>query len=179
MKEFEVPEDLRGLARQADREWREEMAAREADAELMRLKERGLPDVMWEAMHAGHDVQIHVGDRVVQGRLTAVRNDLAMLVAEGRTTAINTRMVDAVHRNTHRSGTGTVGDPTFGSMHAYLLHLEGMASPVRLMDRSGAVEVAGRVVAVADDHVLVAGPGGEEWAVSRRSLALVEEIDET
>jgi hypothetical protein len=176
MTDFDVPEDLRALGRDTDRAWREEMAIRESDAELARTKERGFPDVAWEAMQRGDEVVFSSGDHTFRGHLVAVRNDFAMLTTGTATVGINLRVIDAIHCLRRPETEGRAGDRTFGSFDAYLMHLEADERLVRVLGRNGTIDVTGRLRAVADDHVLVTDADHSEWAVSLKSLAFIQDL---
>jgi hypothetical protein len=176
VSDFDTPEDLRALGRDTDRTWREEMAIRESEAELARSKERGLPDVMWEAMQRGDEVAIHVAGRSYRGRLTAVRNDFAVLTTGVARLGVNLKAVDAVQCVRGDGSHGRVGDRTHGSLHAFLTHLEADHRLVRLVGSDAGTDLTARMLAVADDHVLVEDANGAHWAVPLRSLAIVQDL---
>jgi hypothetical protein len=105
-----------------------------------------------------------------------VRNDFAMLTTGSATVGINLRAVDAVQCIPSRTTEGRIGDRTFGSLHAYLTHLEADERTVRFVTGAGTTDITGRLRAVADDHVLVFDSRGAAWALSRRSIAFVQDL---
>ena len=152
---------LADVARQGAREWERDMAAWESDAEQLRRRARTLPEVLWEAMQRGDRVTTTVADQVFSGKLTAVRGDLAVLDGVDAVVAINLGAVGAV--SLERGEDGVVGDRTHGSLRSYLGQLEVDGDTVRLI--GDGFDVVGRVVAVAVDHVLVAGTPGNDWVI--------------
>lgn len=130
------------------------MAAWEGDAERLRHKRRTLVDVLWEAMQRGDRVTVSCHGHSFAGKLAAARGDLAVLATVDAEVAINLAAVD--HVTFVRDGDGVTGDRSYGSFRAYLGMLEVEGPPVRLL--GGDVDLAGRVDAVAADHVVVLGP---------------------
>jgi hypothetical protein len=161
--------DLDDVARSGAREWQRDMEAWESDAEQLRLRQRALVDALWEAMQRGDLVTITLGEHVFAGTLTAARGDLAMLATEHLAIALNVGAVDAVRFE--RGAGGVSGDRTYGSLRAYAGMLEVESPLVRILgDR---VDVRGRIVVVAEDHLLVDGAAGGRWAVAWDAVAAI------
>ena len=161
--------DLTDVARAGAREWQQEMAAWESDAEMLRLRQRHLGNVLWEAMQRGDRVTATAGGHSFTGTLTAVRGDLAVLETPDVTAALHIPALDAVQLE--HSGGGVAGDRTYGSLRAYLGMLEVEARQVRIVGRT--IDVTGRVVVAADDHVLLAPAAGGETAVAIAAIVAV------
>jgi hypothetical protein len=160
---------LADVARTGAREWQQEMAAWEGDAELLRLRQRTVGNVLWEAMQRGDRVTAAVGRHTFTGMLAAARGDLAILETPDMMVALHVGALDTVHLE--RSGGGVTGDRTYGSLRAYLGMLEVEAAEARIVGRD--LDVSGRVIVAADDHVLLATPGGGETAVGIPAIGAV------
>lgn len=166
--------DLADVARSGAREWQLEMAAWETDAETLRLRRRSLVNVLWEGMQRGDRATLTAGGHSFTGTLEAARGDLAILTTPELMVAVNLVRLDAVHLE--RTAGGVSGDRTFGSLRAYLGMLEVEGLEVRILGRG--VDVRGRIVVVAEDHVLVSPPGGGDTAVAMSAVAaIVRQID--
>lgn len=161
--------DLADVARAGAREWQHEMAAWESDAEMLRLRQRHLGNLLWEAMQRGDRVTATAGRHSFTGALTAVRGDLAVLETPDVVAALHIPALDAVQLE--RAGGGVTGDRRYGSLRAYLGMLEVEAELVRIVGRD--IDVTGRVVVAADDHVLLASPAGGETAVAIPAIVAV------
>ncbi len=161
--------ELADVARSGAREWGRDMAAWESDAEMLRLRQRSLANVLWEAMQRGDHAIITAAGHNFTGHLEAARQDLAVVVNGDVTVAINVAAIDVV--NLTPGSSGTTGDRTFGSLKAYLGMHEVDGTRVRLIGRD--LDVRGRVEVVADDHVLLAGRGRGRWAVPIGKIAAV------
>ncbi len=160
---------LADVARTGAREWQQEMAAWEGDAELLRLRQRSVGNVLWEAMQRGDRVTATVGRHTFTGTLTAARGDLAVLETPDLMVALHVTALDAVHLE--RIGGGVTGDRTYGSLQAYLGMLEVEAAQVRIVGRD--LDVGGRVIVAAGDHVLLAPAAGGETAVAIAAIGAV------
>ena len=159
--------DLNDIARSGAREWQRDMEAWESDAEQLRLRQRHLVDALWEAMQRGDSVTVTLGDHTFSGRLEAARGDLAIVVTDQVTLALNVGAIDAVRFE--RGAGGVSGDRTFGSLRAYAGMLEVEGPLVRVI--GAGVDVRGRVRVVAEDHLLVDAAGGGEWAIAWDAVA--------
>ena len=153
---------LADVARSGAREWERDMAVWEADAEQLRLRQRAMVDVLWEAMQRGDAVTVTLGEHSFTGALTVARGDLAILETQDVTLAINVEAIDLVQFAA--GGQGVAGDRTYGSLRAYAGMLEVEGVPVRLLGDH--IDVTGRVVVVAEDHVLIEDPRGASHAVA-------------
>lgn len=162
-------DDLADVARAGAREWQRDMAAWESDAEVLRLRQRRMVNALWEAMQRGDHITVTLGEHVFAGRLVAARGDLAVLATQSVRMALNVGAIDAVRFE--RGGAGTTGDRTYGSLRAFAGMLEVERTPVRLIGTH--LDVRGRVNVVADDHVLVVGERGGEWAVAWKAVAAI------
>jgi hypothetical protein len=145
------------------------MAAWESDAEMLRLRQRHLGNVLWEAMQRGDRVTATAGRHSFTGTLAAVRGDLAVLETPDVSAALHIPALDAVQFE--RTGGGVAGDRTYGSLRAYLGMLEVEAERVRIVGHT--IDVTGRVVVAADDHVLLAASGGETVVAISAIVAVV------
>lgn len=161
--------DLADVARAGARQWYHEMAAWESAAELLRLRQRHLGNVLWEAMQRGDEVTVTAGRHTLTGFLSAARGDLAILDMPDVMAALHVPALDAVH--VEKGGVGVSGDRSYGSLRAFLGMLEVEAASVRIVGRD--LDVTGRLTAVADDHVLVIPPGGGETAVAIAAIVAV------
>lgn len=161
--------ELADIGRSGAREWALEMAAWETDAEVLRLRRRSIVNVLWEAMQRGDRVTLTLGRHSFTGKLEAARGDLAMVTTPELDVAINLSHVDAAH--IERGAGGVVGDRTFGSLRAYLGMLEVDGVSVRILGRG--VDVQGRVVVVAEDHLWVEPDSGGESAIAIDALAAI------
>lgn len=161
--------ELADVARRGAREWERDMAAWESDAEMLRLRQRSLVNVLWEAMQRGDQATIAAAGHTFSGRIEAARQDLAVVVSGEVRVVVNLAAVDAVHLSPGAGGTG--GDRTYGSFRAFLGMLEVEGSAVRIIGRK--IDVRGRVEVVADDHVLLDALGGGRWAIVLSRIAAV------
>ncbi len=162
--------ELADIARSGAREWKRDMAAWESDAEMLRLRQRNLTNVLWEAMQRGDQVSVTTNDITFSGRLVAVRRDLALLETPDRQVALHVPALHALSITPGREG--VTGDRTFGSFQAYLGMLEVEGHRCRFL--GDGLDVRGRVEVVADDHVLVESEGGPgRWAIAIESVAAV------
>jgi hypothetical protein len=166
--------DLADVARSGAREWQRDMAAWESDAEQLRLRQRTLVGALWEAMQRGDQVTITLGKHTFAGVLVAARGDLAILTTGGVTLALNIKAIDVAHFEVGRGG--TVGDRTFGSLRAYAGMLEVEGPVVRILGDH--VDVRGRVVVVAEDHLLIDSTEGAHWAVAWGAIAAIAREDQ-
>ncbi len=161
--------ELADIARSGAREWERDMAAWEADAEQLRLRQRSLVDALWEAMQRGDHVTVTLGRHVFAGTLAAARGDLVLLDSQDVRMALNAAAIDLVHFDPGKQG--TTGDRTFGSLRAYAGMLEVEGTVVRVIgDR---VDVRGRVLVVAADHILLEPQKGARVAVAWAALAAI------
>jgi hypothetical protein len=161
--------ELADVARRGAREWQRDMAAWESDAELLRLRRRTLGRALWEAMQRGDHLTVTLGNHVFAGSLAAVRGDLAMLATGTVTLALNVGAIDLVRFE--RGGEGTSGDRTYGSLRAFAGMLEVEGPTVRFIGDH--VDVRGRLIVVAEDHLLVEDVSGGRWAVAWDALAAI------
>lgn len=162
--------ELADVARRGAREWERDMAAWESDAEMLRLRQRRLINVLWEAMQRGDTVTVVVGGITFSGQLAAARQDLALLDTPDRRVALNVRALEAVSMS---PGTvGVTGERVYGSFQAFLGMLEVEGHLCRFIGKG--FDVRGSVAAVADDHVLVETEGGPgSWALATGAVAAV------
>jgi len=161
--------ELADVARAGAREWQREMAVWESDAEMLRLRQRSIANLLWEAMQRGDRVTVTAGSHTLTGTLAAVRGDLALLETPDLVAALNIAAVDTVQLE--RAVGGATGDRTYGSLRAYLGMLEVEQAQVRVIGRD--VDVTGRMVVVAGDHMLLVSPGGAETAITITAIAAV------
>lgn len=160
--------ELADVARSGAREWERDMAAWEADAEQLRLRQRTIGRALWEAMQRGDHVSITLGEHEFAGSITAARGDLVMLRTRSLELALNVAAIDLVHLQPGRDG--TTGDRTFGSLRAFAGMLEVEGTPTRILGEG--VDVRGRLRVVADDHVMVEGSAGQ-WIVAWAAIAAI------
>jgi len=162
--------ELADIARSGAREWERDMSAWESDAEMLRLRQRRLVNVLWEAMQRGDQITVTTGDITFTGRLAAARHDLALLDTPDRRVALNIGALSSIAFAP--GGDGVTGERTYGSFQAYLGMLEVEGHRCRFIGEG--FDVRGTVTVVADDHVLVDAEGGPgRWALTTRDVAAV------
>lgn len=162
--------ELADIARSGAREWERDMSAWESDAEMLRLRQRRLVNVLWEAMQRGDQVTVTTGDVTFTGKLVAARSDLAILETPDRRVGLNIAALNAVSINPGDGG--VTGERVYGSFQAYLGMLEVEGHSCRFI--GDGIDVRGRVTVVADDHVLVESEGGPgRWALTTEAIAAV------
>jgi hypothetical protein len=154
-------------------EFRAGAEADERAAAKLRLRRRTLSDVVTEAMHRGDRIAVYLQEGVIQGRPIHVAADLATLeIPPDARLHLNLEASPAFSYDFEaRASRGTSRDRTApDSFLALLRSLEISCSLARLEVSGTAGPPAGRIHAVAADHVIFRGEGGVEWWVPLRKV---------
>ncbi len=164
-------EDLASELRQAvGREFRWEAEDLEHLTDQQRRRRRSLTDVAHEAMSRGDRVVLARGEVRHRGTLLAVHSDLAVLeTGMGIVNAHLPRLVFTIAERARQGG--TVGDRGSLSFRGRLAELESTAEAVVIEGES--LELKGRIVVVAADHLMLADAENREWFIPYETVWFV------
>lgn len=163
--------DLEGVARRGRKELHEDATSAERDTELLRKRRRHLIDVCYEWMSRGDLVTISAADYEFEGRLVAAVNDVVVVATKTFEVAVNLDLAQFVRSDRKGAFAGATGDRSVSSFRAALGRAEIEQGRLRLVGRNRAFDVTGVIDASTEDHVLVRGGQGAEWALPRRQVA--------
>ncbi len=163
-------DEIEEADRRADREFRREQAAAEAESYQLHLASRSLTNVAWEAMQEGHRIRLAWPGGEVEGLPSAAVGDLVVIHTPHRTIAVNTRALSTVAVTERRAGTGAAGDRTVESFIAWCRMTEGREVQISVV---GGHSLEGTLIANAPDHLLLQARHGDQIAVARSQTASV------
>lgn len=173
---FEALSADEDLAR-AERAWRDELRAEAEEYEALAAKDlarsRRLVDVAAALCHRGDVVEVTAVGAVFRGEVTDAAGDLACITtATGEvdlclTAPLLLRVVERARRGGRPLGRGAAG------FRARLAEYEASGEQVLLGLLPAGQELAGRIDAVALDHVLLSPTGGEVVYVAAAAVAWV------
>lgn len=150
-------------------EWRarQEQAELESESVQLHRASRTLARFGWELMQAGMMIRVVWPGDHIEGAPVWVERDLLMLESPTLRMGVNLAAVSSL------AAAGRMNTPPqalegLGSFVAWCRMLEGLHVDVAL---HGSSHVSGRLLAVAQDHLLVAG--GVEVAVAIADVAMV------
>ena len=161
----------RELRQRVGNEMRLEAEMLEQDAASVEMRRRELGDVAVELMSRGDLVTVIAGDRQIQGRLEFARGEVASLMTSSGLVDVHLTP-GVVLRVDQRSSAGGKS-PRSGSetMRARLLEHELSSRRVTVWSPALAAEVAGLIVAVGKDHVILSDIDGVEWVLRLEDVA--------
>lgn len=165
--------DLAGVARRGRREYEQEAADAERDAEQLRRRRRRIIDVCYEWMSRGDLVSVGIGGRAFEGRLVVAVNDLLSLHSETIMVAVNLAAVRFVRCERAGAFPGTTGERSVSSFRAELGRHEIAAHPVRLLGDGNEFDVTGVIEASAEDHLILSDGRGAQWVLPLHRIACV------
>lgn len=163
--------DLEGIARRGRRELHDETVSAERDTDLLRKRRRSLIDVCHEWMSRGDLVTVGAAGHEFEGQLVAAVNDLIVIATKNFEVAVNVTNAEFARRDQSGMYAGTSGDRTVGSFRAALGRSEVDQTPIRLVGRNDAFDITGTIEASTEDHILIRGRRGLEWALPRSQVA--------
>ncbi len=165
----ELRERLAGEFRRSAEE--DEFAARKSA-----LHKRDLAVVVYELLSRGDTVRVTIGTTALRGEITHARGTLATLTtADGAEVHLNLAgplLVDVVERAAHGGRVREQYGPE--SFLARLRELELAAAPVEVLVGFATTMPAGRIEAVASDHIMLVGTTEQfvplQWVSAVRRL---------
>lgn len=135
----------------------DEWAITEHETEQGRLRRRGLSEVWEQAMHRGDQVTAFTPTVHLTGTVDFVGNDYATVIGDGTCWDVRAdRSVVTTRRASSGGHTVSGGSRTF---KARLAEYESTGEHVTLLVGSHALEMSGRVVVAATDHVVLSDDG--------------------
>lgn len=141
---------------------------------LQARRRASLADLARHAQARGDQVAVQLPGLRLTGTVVHAAGDLLSLDIHGQRIDVAVDRLLALRVATPgRAGAGrdATGDPP--GFTARLLELEMAAQPVELVVRDVADPLPGVLVAVAVDHVALADPDGQEWAIALPAVLAV------
>lgn len=169
----------RELRQRLGGEFRAEAEEGERLAELARLRARGLAAVAAESRDRGDRVRIVTGGRTFTGSIVAAGRDHCTL--RGPWGEVEVRLEGGpIRLVVEEPHAGEPGDSsaTSTTLRARLRELELERAHIEVGTHIGQEPVRGRLVAVAEDHLLIEGPDGGRIYLTWEGIAYVMRRDD-
>lgn len=171
----EVPDAMTDLARflrqGVGQEWRAELEATEFETHQGRLRRRSLRDVTEMLLHRGDRLTMQAGDLRLSGEITGGGRDYVTVDAGGLSADARLGQVALRVTRRHSGGTRARGTPT--TWRARLIELELNQETVEIHAPSLGVSLAGRIRAVAADHLWLVDAAGYDSYVPFEKVAVI------
>ncbi|MEX2655597.1 MAG: hypothetical protein WD532_11285 [Acidimicrobiia bacterium] len=135
----------------------DEWETTEHETEQGRRRRRALHDLWEQAMHRGDRVTVFTSTGRLTGTVDFVGNDYATVIGDGTCWDVRAdRAVMTTRRSNSGGHTVSGGSRTF---KARLAEYESTGEHVTLLVGSHALELSGRIVVTATDHLLLSDDG--------------------
>lgn len=154
-------------------EMRQEAEMAEHEAAVVERRRRRLEDVARDLVSRGDTVSVFAGDRSIRGILTYARGDIALLeTAEG---LVDVHLAASVVVRVDRRSTagGIASRRGADTLRARLLEHEMAAGRLELWCAAQGLEIAGELLAVGKDHVIMRNDDAQEWTIPLSEIAWV------
>lgn len=166
-----LPELARFLRQGAGQEWRAEWEATEFETHQGRLRRRTLRDVAKMLLHRGDRLTVQAGRLQLSGRVTAGGTDYVTINTEHL--CADARLGRVALRVTKRHSGGAQAGGMPSTWRARLAQMELTQETVKVYAPSLGVSVAGKIRAVAVDHVWLVDAAGFDFYVPFEEISVV------
>ncbi|MDE0675418.1 MAG: hypothetical protein F4Z41_00410 [Acidimicrobiia bacterium] len=169
------PDALSGLARflrqGVGQEWRAELEATEFETHQHRLRRRTLRDVAGMLLHRGDRLTVQAGGLRLSGQLTSGGQDYVTITTKHLCADVRLDMVALRVAKRNSGGARAGGMPS--TWRARLTQMELTQETVEVHAPSLGVAQAGKIRAVAVDHVWLVDTAGFDFYVPFEEISVV------
>lgn len=166
----------RELRERVGNEMRLEAEMLEQDAASVELRRRRMADLAIEILSRGDTVTVIAGDRVIRGRLSYARGEIASVEAGAGRVDVNLPAGVVLRVDQRSTEGGTTPRPGSDTLRALLLEHELAGVAIEVWAPAHEIEVRGSIAAVGQDHVIVRDRDDAEWALLFSDVAWVRRL---
>ena len=161
----------RFLRQGVGQEWRAEFEATEFETHQDRLRRRTLRDVTEMLLHRGDRLTLHAGGLQLSGQVTAGGTDYVTINTEHLCADARLDRVALLVTKRHSGGAQAGGMPS--TWRARLTQMELTQETLEVHAPSLGVSRAGRIGAVAVDHLWLVDTAGQDFYVPFEEISVV------